>query len=226
MRTVPQSHKAGFLFILLMVVAGAVTAQTATGHHRPLVVGWHDEFNMLDNWAPWTAFGSFDILRGDVGKLTVVMGKTAMRDVNFNNYRAGVYQDFDVDLAKYSVVAIHVLRMQNAATWDAQVGEYRDEALPEAHDTSHGGGVARPGNPKQLVMDSIGDCGAQHKPGLVFISLSPTPYGSQGRQHVRLLLNANGPRQSYVEYAWVRFIRREDVERLRSHPEPALIVTP
>ncbi len=226
MRNVPQSHKAGFLFVLLMVVAGAVTAQTAAGHHRPLVVGWHDEFNMLDNWAPWTAFGSFDILRGDVGKLTVVMGKTAMRDANFNNYRAGVYQDFDVDLAKYPVVAIHVLRMQNAATWDAQVGEYRDEALPEAHDTSHGGGVARPGNPKQLVMDSIGDCGAQQKPGLVFISLSPTSYGSKGRQHVRLLLNANGPRQSYVDFAWVRFIRREDVAHLRSHPETALVVTP
>lgn len=216
---VSRKYRTGFLFMALLVVTGSVTAQKTARHHHALVVGWHDEFNTLDNWAPWTAFGGFDILRGDVGKLTVVLGKSAMRDANFDNYRAGVYRDLDVDLAQYPVVAVRVLRMQEAATWDSQVGEYRDEALPEAHDTSHGGHVARPGNPKQLVFDSIGDCGGQHKPGLVFISLKPTLFGSKGKQHVRLLLNANGPRQSFVDFAWVRFIRREDMARLRSHPD-------
>ena len=219
MISIPRRYRAGFLFIALTTIAGSVTAQTVARRHHALVVGWHDEFNSLDNWAPWTAFGGFDILRGDVGKLTVVLGKTAMHDANFDNYRAGVYRDFDVDLAQYPVVAVRVLRMQNAATWDSQVGEFRDEALPEAHDTSHEGHIARPGNPMQLVFDSIGDCGGQHKPGLVFISLTLTPFGSKGKQHVRLLLNANGPRQSFVDFAWVRFIRREDMAHLRSHPD-------
>ena len=89
-----QRNTAGFLLMALMVAAVSVTAQT-TLRHNALVVGWHEEFNTLDNWAPWTAFGGFDILRGDGGKLTVVVGKTAMRDDNFNNYRAGVYRDFD-----------------------------------------------------------------------------------------------------------------------------------
>jgi hypothetical protein len=207
------------LSIALMIVAGAVTAHTQARRDHVLIVGWHDEFNSLDNWAPWTAFGGFDILRGDDGKLTVVLGKTSMHDTNFHNYRAGVYQDFDVDLAHYPVVAVRVIGMHNAATWDAEVGEYREESLPNAREQSHGGFIARPGNPKQLVMDSIGDCGGQHKPGLVFIRLQPTPYGSKGKQHVRLLLNANGSLQGYVDFAWVRFIRREDVARLRSHPD-------
>lgn len=198
---------------------GSVTALTGAQHDRPLVVGWHDEFNTLDDWSPWTAYSGFDILRGDIGKLTVVLGKTAIRDTNYNNYRAGVYQDFDVDLAHYPVLAVRALRMQEAATWDAQVGEYRDETLPLAHDTSHGGNIARPGNPKQLVFDTIGNCGAQHKPGLVFIPLTLSPYGSKGRQHVRLFLNANGPRQGYVDFAWVRIIAREDIARLRSEPD-------
>ena len=169
----------GFLFMALLVVAGTVLAQTQTQGNQVFTVGWHDEFNTLDNWAPWTAFGSFDILRGDVGKLTIVVGKTAIRDTNFNNYRAGVYQDFDVDLEQYPILAVHVLRMQGAATWDAEVGEYRDEARPEAHDTSRGGNVARPGNPKQLVFDTVGDSHGQRKAGVVFVPLTPSPMAAK-----------------------------------------------
>ena len=210
--------RAVLLFSALMVVVGSAVAQTSVRRHHVLVVGWHDEFQTLDNWAPWTASGGVDILRGAVGKLTVVVGKTAIRDANFNNYRAGVYQDFDVDLVHYPILAVRATQLHNVASWDAQVGEYRDEAAPEAHNPSHGGSILRPGNPQQLVSDLAGQCQGQHKPGLVLIPLTPTPYGNKGKQHVRLLLNVNGPgHDGYVDFAWVRFIRREDAARLRQH---------
>ena len=42
---------------------------------------------------------------------------------------------------------------------------------------------------------------------------------AEGKKHVRLLLNVSGPeQQGYADFAWVRFIRQEDVPRLRAHP--------
>src|SRR5437762_493916 len=125
----PRFHKwAVALPALCVALSGA--AGTAGKGCPALDVGWHDEFNTLDGWSPWTAFGGFDILRGDVGKLEVVLGKTSMYMPGFKDYRAGVYQDFDVDVNRYPVLAVRVLRIHHAATWDVQLFQYRDRNAP------------------------------------------------------------------------------------------------
>jgi hypothetical protein len=92
-----------------------------------LVVGWHDEFNSLEGWSPWTAFGGADILGGMDGTLRVTLGSTSMFMQEFGHYRAGVWKEVDVDLHRYPILAVRVLHFRNGSSWDVGVLEYRDK---------------------------------------------------------------------------------------------------
>jgi hypothetical protein len=201
----------------IVLTLGIGLCLMAQAHPAPLTVGWHDEFNKLDDWAPWTG-GSFDVLRGDVGKLTVVLGKSSMYMQVFKDYRAGVYRDIDVDLDHYPIVAVRAVGFQKAGQWDVQVMQYREPNAPDSRDVSKGGGIPIPGNPQRLAADLVGESKGHKGPDLVFMEVKALP-SARGKKHVRLMLNLSGPQQQgYVEFAWVRFIRKEDVRRLRANP--------
>jgi hypothetical protein len=188
-------------------------------NRQTLVVGWHDEFNSLDGWQPWTAFGGADILEGMDGTLRVRLGRTSDFMKAFGHYRAGVYKEFDVDLNRYPVLAVRVSRFYGGASWDVGVLEYRDSSAPDARDISKGGGIPIPGNPQGLAADLVGDSTARYRAETIFVVAQGNARRKAGKSHVRLLLNLSGPkRDAFVDFAWVRFITPGEVERLRNNP--------
>ncbi len=225
-----MKSRALWAICVLALAAGPALAgeaqESADLHSRPsgnalrreaLVVGWHDEFKVLDGWQPWTASGQFDILRGAVGTMTVVLGKTSMYMSAFKHYRAGVYQDIAVDVDHFPVVAIQVLKLHRLASCDVGVQQYRDPAARDAR-VPGTGSIPIPGNPNHLAADLIGS-GSSKTPGILFIRLTPRP-SDVGKKALHVMINVSGPNpQGYADFGWIRFIRDEDVEFVRLHPD-------
>lgn len=186
--------------------------------HKPLIVGWHDEFNTSQGWSPWTAGGK-DILSQRYGALRVTLGNTSMFMKEFGHYRAGVWQDFDVDLNRYPLLAVRVTRFEAGSSWDINLFEYRDPNAPDARDITHGGGIPVPGNPQGLAADIVANSSGRYRAEMIFVDVQENTRRKPGKSHVRLLLNLSGPQKgAFADYAWARFIRREDVERMRNNP--------
>jgi hypothetical protein len=210
------------LMALLWTVA-LVPAHAASKPPKPhmhtLVVGWHDEFNSLEGWSPWTAFGGADILGGMDGTLRVTLGSTSMFMQEFGHYRAGVWKEVDVDLHRYPILAVRVLHFRNGSSWDVGVLEYRDKNAPDARDITHGGGVPIPGNAQGLAADQVATSNGRNHAETIFVNVQENAHRKPGKSHVRLLLNLSGPEQgAIVDYAWVRFIPRREVDWLRNNP--------
>lgn len=165
----------------------------------PLLVGWHDEFTRAVVWAPFPG-GNADVSHRLRGVVTLTLGASAASDPRTFCW-GGVCQDVDVDLSAYPILAVRALRVSPDCWWDG------------ALQSSAGG---RPAG-HEVKTDSLPE------PGLVLFDVSArlhSPAGPNGKSRVRLRLNVAGPRLGgSVDYAWVRFIRREDANRLRRQPD-------
>lgn len=210
------------LTLSLLCAATAPNRAASTAHRTPyqtLVVGWHDEFNSLEGWSPWTAFGGADILGGMDGTLRVTLGKTSDFMKAFGHYRAGVYKEFDMDLHRYPVLAVRASRFRDGASWDVGLLEFRDSSATDARDISKGGGIPAPGNPQGVAADLVANSSARYRAETIFVVVQGNARRKPGKSHVRLLLNLSGPkRDAIVDFAWVRFLPTHEVERLRNNP--------
>lgn len=204
-----------------VMIAPTPTALQKVGAQRhTLVVRWHDEFNTLEGWSPWTAFGGADVLSGRAGALRVTLGKTSMFMREFGHYRAGVWKEFAVDLNRYPVLAVRVNRFRNGASWDVGLLEYRDRNAPDARDISRGGGIPIPGNSEGLAADLAATSSGRSRAETIFVDVQDNFRRKAGKSHVRLLLNLSGPRQgATVDFVWARFITRQEVETLRTNAD-------
>jgi hypothetical protein len=210
------SYRIGLACLLAAVSAGGtLQSRTAT---REMVVGWHDEFNSLEGWAPWTANGGADILTSTDGAMRVRLGKTAMYMDVFKDYRAGVWKDVEVDLNRYPIFAVRSSRFRGAASWDVDVLDYRDRNAADARDISRGGGIPVPGNPEGLAADRLADTGNRYAAETVFTFMPPNPK-RQGKRRVRIMVNLSGPKRGgSLDVAWIRFLTIEQGRMLRDSP--------
>ncbi len=204
-------------------VLQGMQAQTTTRHRaqrHALVVGWHDEFNEPGDWQPWTRPGATDIMSVSNGALRVTLGNTSHFFKEFGHYRAGVWTEFDVDLNRYPVLAVRANHFHGGSSWDAEVFEFRDKSAPNVRDVANGGSIPVPGNAEQLAADRVANSGARNTAETVFTVVQPNPNVKRGgKSHVRLQLNLSGPKHgAFADYAWARFITREEVEALRNNP--------
>lgn len=160
----------------------------------PLVVGWHDEFTRsLGDWKPFPGGGA-DVSRRRRGVLTLTLGPGAASDPRTFAW-AGVSRVVDVNLDEYPVLAVRVVRLSRDCWWDAVVQP------------------VGPGAP-EVKTDSLPER------GLLLFDVRARVGPTGDRQRLRLRLNVAGLRRGgSVDYAWVRFIRREDAERLRRQPD-------
>jgi hypothetical protein len=216
-----RATASGLLATWLLLVASATPGdahRSSRLQSRALTVGWHDEFNTLEGWSPWTANGGADILSGMDGTLRVTLGKTAMYMPVFKDYRAGVWKEFEIDLNRYTTLAVRANHFRNGRSWDAQVLEYRDPKAPDVRDISTHGGIAVPGNPEKLAVDEVASTGNRYSAETVFVFIPPI-LKRTGKSRVRVLLNLSGPTQgASVDFAWIRLLTVEQGRLLREHP--------
>jgi hypothetical protein len=152
------------------------------------------------------------------GTLRVTLGKTAMYMPVFKDYRAGVWKEFEIDLNRYTTLAVKANRFRNGRSWDAQVLEYRDPNAADARDIATHGGIPVPGNPEKLAADEVASTGNRYTAETVYVFIPPNPRRA-GKRRVRVMLNLAGPQQgAVVDFAWIRLLTVEQARLLREHP--------
>lgn len=201
-------------------LTGALLPVCSAPQTGPLPVGWHDELGRVAAWTP-TAQGGADISQSRRGILTLTLGRTSVSDPHTFSW-ASVSRDVDISLDEYPILAVRALRVSPNCWWDAIVqasdggrlvgAEYKSDSLPE----------------RGLILFDVGRIlrtprfpgGFGRRPGIPLREVpASSDAGSGVHQHLRLRLNVAGlHRGGSVDYAWVRFIRREDAERLRRQP--------
>lgn len=214
-----MQHRFSALFAILSVCS--FFSVCAASPPSPLVVGWHDEFSRPMGWTPVVGGGA-DVSLHRSGVMTLTLGPSAAFDPRTFSW-AGVSRDINVNLDEYPILAVRALRVSHGCWWDANVQalnnghpmgtEYKSDSLPE----------------RGLLLFDVGAYfkrtgfpdGFGPRPAFSFSDVSTSPRAAFiGRQHLRLRLNVAGlKRGGSVDYAWVRFIHREDAERLRSQPD-------
>jgi hypothetical protein len=179
------------------------------GADGPLLVGWSDELNLPRAWTALTPGGAPDVFRPRRGVMGLRLGRRAVLDNKITApyaYRwASVWRVATVDLDRYPLLAVRALRVSGDTWWDVTAQEWRNGSV---------GG-------REWQTPSL------DHPGLVLFDLARET-GWAGKMPIRLRLNVAGLRDGgAVEYAWVRFVRREDAERLRKNPDAQeLVVAP
>lgn len=108
-------------------------------------------------------------------------------------FRSAATRTAEVDLDRYPILAVRALDVSREAHWYV--------ALEEP------GGDARIETPNRS------------SPGLIFFDL-PAQANLAGKRALRIRLIVEGLRNGEsAEFAWVRFVRRDDAERLRENPD-------
>jgi hypothetical protein len=184
---------------------GSTSPQVAT-----LVVGWNDEFNAL-NWDPRPRPNKPDISTRHRGLLGLTMGSDAPVDPRLPFNWATVSRVADVDIERYPILAVRAVNLKHPGWWDVSV----QGCVKGNGDPTLGKEVKTPSLDHDGII--LFDLHAQVKNGL-----------DAGTNRLLVRLNIAGPKKgAHVEYDWIRFIRREDTERLRSNPNiTELIVEP
>lgn len=175
----------------------------------PLLSGWHDEFNSASarDWQWTPPLGHADVSAPRKGVLRLTLGDRAQADGHSAKtyYWAAAARYANVDLDLYPILAVRVLALHGPSTWwDVTVNEYL--------------GGEQHGPDRRAALKSA------TKPGLLLFDVAQAA-GLTGKKQLRIRLNVAGlEKGDWAEYAYVRFLRREDVKRLEQKPDTQTVV--
>jgi hypothetical protein len=184
---------------------------TSANQNAPLVVGWSDEFNSKTNWEPFPPPHKPDVSMRRKGFLTLSLGEGAEVNPKPAFIYATVFRRAEVDVERYPILAIRAVDLKGPSWWDVTIGGYGKDGKP---------GLAG----KETKTPSL-----DHDGIILFDLAAEVKNGLDSSSRVfRIRLNVAGVKKGgSVAYDWIRFIRREDAERLRSNPNVReLVVEP
>ncbi len=161
----------------------------------------------MQNWQWMPPLGHADVSTPRKGVLRLTLGDRAQSDShNVKTYywaTSARYADVDLDL--YPVLAVRVPALHGPSTWwDVTINEY---LAGEQH-----------GPDRRAALEPA------TKPGLLLFDVAQAA-GLTGKKQMRIRLNVAGlEKGDWAEYAYVRFLRREDVKRLAQNPDTQTVV--
>ncbi len=164
--------------------------------HWPIVCGWADELDTPSGWAPLEVENKAHVYQPYRG--SVLLGLDHVPSNWPYAYQwSGVTRDVTVDTGRYPVLLARVLWVQGYAHMDIDVLDSQGKPVKTLRTTTlNGPGLS------ELDFDPSDD---------------PIP------QALRLRLIVGGPNEGCsATYDWVRFVRKADAERLKSHPDLAV----
>lgn len=187
--------------ILIFVSAGMCFARQGDPKKASatLVVGWHDEMDS-PNWPVMPKPHTPDISARHKGFLRLSLGDCAMEPSPAPFSYATVSGEAEVDVERYPILAVRAVALKGPSWWDVSIqGENRN----------------RQAFGKEIKTPSL------NHDGIILFDLAPhIKQGPEvGSRFVRIRLNIAGTKKGgSVEYDWIRFVRRQDLERLRENP--------
>lgn len=226
--------KISCLASLTCLLSLTLLASTRPGYADPapssaLVVGWSDEFNQM-NWLPLPKPNDPDtsLHRGDL-KLSLGPGATCVpSSVPF--YWASVTRVVDVDIDRYPILAVRAVGLHGHSWWDVDVQACQHPAdgfppflspapVSTMLTSPHGIVPFQEGN-WALVGAEVKTPSLDHDGIILFDLQSEVKNGLVWGSHLfRIRLNIAGTEAGgSVEYDWIRFIRRQDADRLAANP--------
>lgn len=177
---------------LLLVGYMACGAVIAKPKRSVITVGWHDEMNDLSAWQPLGGVNEPDVFAARFGAMTLRLPHVA-EGFPYTYQWGGVTRRASVDLSRYPVLVACVSRVQDGSYAHLDMEE-RDFA----------------GRPIRSLRTPT----LQGR-GLSILDVGQA-WGPQTRRiHLRLIVGGS-PSGASCEYAWVRFVRREDVPKLQA----------
>ena len=180
--------------VLCLLLAGYMTcgAVIAKPKRPVLTVGWHDEMNDFSAWQPLGGENEPDVFATRLGAMTLRLPHVSEGFPHTYQW-GGVTRRAGVDLSRYPVLVAYVSRVQD--------GSYAHLDLEERNHA---------GRPVRSLRTPV----LQGR-GLSILDVGQA-WGTQTRRiHLRLIVG--GPLSgASCEYAWVRFVRREDVPELQA----------
>ena len=189
-----QNLKTAFCLALVgSVLCGGVVAKVRTRpHHTALVVGWRDEMNDLSTWQSLGGINGPDIFASRAGAMTLRMPQVP-QGFPYTYQWGGVTRQASVDLGRYPVIVACVSRVGDGSYAHLDVAE---------HDFG--------GKPVRALRTPT----LQGK-GLSILDVGQA-WGPQTRRVQLRLIVGGALTGASCEYAWVRFVRREDVAKLQA----------
>jgi hypothetical protein len=179
---------------MMSLSGGAVCGQSKSKWPLP-DQGWHDEMNDLSAWKPLEGINEPDVFAARSGAMTLRMPHVPA-GFPYSYQWGGVTRRASVDLGAYPVLVAYVSRLQQGSYAHLDLEE-RDYA----------------GKPVRTLRTPMLQ-GKQDK-GLIILDVGKEWGKETRRVHLRLIVG--GPLSGAAcEYAWVRFVRREDVPKLQA----------
>jgi len=180
---------------LLFTMGGLRPDSTRHAKNAPMPVGWHDEFNDLGGWKPIGLENAADVYAARPGAMTLRLPHVP-EGFPWSFQWSGVTATASVDLGRYPIVVARISRVQK--------GSYAHLDLEERDYSGH---------PVRTLRSST-----VVEPGLSVLDLGKE-WGSYTRRIVLRLIVGGALTGAQCEYAWVRFVRREDLPILMAHPD-------
>ncbi len=198
------------LTVICSLLLGVATLRYVPDHARvpSLVVGWSDEFNGL-NWQPFQNPNAPDTSLRHRGFLNLKLGSGATPEPNpAPFYWGSVSRTVDVDVDRYPILAVRAVNLKGPSWWDVIVQSYGASGDPTQKEEV------------RLVGSEIKTPSLDHDGVILFDMQAQAKSGLELSSHrFRVRLNIAGTQKGgSVEYDWIRFVRRQDAEKLRSNP--------
>jgi len=225
----------------LALIVSALGGAANPPKPSPLVVGWSDEFNQM-NWQPFPSPNSPDVSLRRRGLLRLSLGPGATcvpKSIPF--YWASVSRVVDMDTYRYPILAVRAVNLKGPSWWDVDVQGYYDPSdnntgfLPfpslkgDTRSPSQFGYQGPRSGFSGLIGTEVRTPSLNHDGVILFDLEAQERNGLQlTSRHIRIRLNIAGTAPGgSVEYDWLRFVRREDAERLSTNPRISdLVVEP
>jgi hypothetical protein len=190
------------ILCLLLLTSVIVSSEGASKTKRAaLVIGWHDEMNDPAAWEPLGLENQPAAYAARPGALTLRLPRVPA-GFPYAYQWSGVTRTAVVDLDRYPVAVAYVPHLGEGsyAHLDFEERDYQGRALRTARSST------------------------LQKPGLSVLDLG-REWGMQTQRVVMRLIVGGQLSGAWCEYAWVRFVRREDLPRLEANPGGLKVVS-
>ena len=189
---------------------------------EPLIVGWNDEFNATTNWQTLPLPNKPDVTMANSGLLRLTLGSDAITNARPAFYWASMTRIAEVNMERYPILAVRAVHLKKASWWDVEIQAYEPDDGKQSENDAKVPGHA-------LVGSEVKTPSLDHDGIILFDLQSQANNGLKiTARKFRLRISiASQSKGGSVEYDWLRFVRREDAERLRKNPRiSGLVVEP
>jgi hypothetical protein len=189
--------------LCLLLLTGVFVRSEGATRKKPAapVVGWHDEMNDPAAWELLGLENQPAVYAARPGALTLRLPHVPA-GFPYAYQWSGVTRTAVVDLDRYPVAVAYVPRLGDGsyAHLDFEERDYQGRTLRTARSST------------------------LQKPGLSVLDLGKE-WGMQTQRVVMRLIVGGQLSGAWCEYAWVRFVRREDLPRLEANPGGLKVVS-